>query len=148
MEISFEEVTFENLDEYCDLDANDNGKFVATNSYSVAQSKFNKNFIVKGIRCSDEEVGFVMYEINETRKEMYIYRFMIDKEHQKKGYGKMALEELKKIGEESDCKLIKLSTSEENKRGIKVYEASGFIDKHEKHYGEEVFEYLIKRSDI
>ena len=147
MELAFEDITFENLDDYCDLDANDNGRFVASNSYSVAQSKFNENFITKGIQYSNAKVGFIMYEINKNRKEMYIYRFMIDKEHQKKGYGKLALDELKKIGEKNKCKLIRLSTSEENERGIKVYKAAGFIDKHEKHYGEEIFEYLIKEDN-
>ena len=146
MELTLEEITFDNLDDYCDLDANDNGKFVAPNSYSVAQSKFNQSFITKGIHNSNEKVGFVMYEINHDRKEMYLYRFMIDKNYQRKGYAKMALDIVKRIGEENECKLIKLSTSEENDRGIKVYKSAGFIDKHEKHYGEEIFEYLIKKE--
>jgi diamine N-acetyltransferase len=89
-------------------------------------------------------VGFIRYEINNERSEMYVYRFMIDRKYQGKGLGKGTLDKLKEIARENSCKLIKLSTSRKNRHGISVYEAAGFIDIHEMHYGEEVFVYICE----
>jgi diamine N-acetyltransferase len=42
-------------------------------------------------------VGFLMYCIDEDDGEYWIYRLMIDKRHQSKGYGKEALIKLLEI---------------------------------------------------
>lgn len=67
-------------------------KFVAPNSISIAQAYFEDTAWFRGIYLGDTAVGFVMLEIDKEKQEYYLWRFMIDKNYQGKGYGKKALE--------------------------------------------------------
>ncbi len=67
---------------------------VAGNLYSIAQSKFDPNAHPRAVYAGTELVGFLMYNVWETKErtcEASIYRFMIDRKHQRKGYGRAAL---------------------------------------------------------
>jgi len=67
---------------------------VASNLYSIAQWKFDRNAHPRAIYAADTPVGFLMYSVREAgdkTREASIYRFMIDREHQRKGYGRAAL---------------------------------------------------------
>ncbi len=103
-------------------------KYVASNAYSMVQSFFEENWIIKGIALEDDTlIGFTMYGYDSEEDLYEICRFMIDRQYQGKGYGKAALkvivEELKKSAEGKD---IYLSTSPENSRGRHIYESFGF----------------------
>ncbi|MGL1893329.1 MAG: GNAT family N-acetyltransferase [Spirochaetaceae bacterium] len=67
-------------------------KCVATNVYSIAQASFNKNSWYRGIYVNDKAVGFIMLIIDHKEPEYFLWRFMIDKKYQGKGYGKIALD--------------------------------------------------------
>ena len=86
--------------------------FVASNSFSVAESKIFPNWITNAIYYDEEIVGFMMYTKNYEENELYLCRFMIDQNHQGKGDGKAALDKLKDIamGDENINKM-KLSTN-------------------------------------
>lgn len=120
--------------------------FVASNAYSVAESKIFPNWITNAIYYGEEMVGFLMYTKNYEENELYLCRFMIDQKHQGKGYGKGALDKLKEIAM-SDEKINKLSlsTDPENKNGIRIYEKFGFVDMNYMDDGEEVFELDLKK---
>ena len=139
MSITFREITVENFNDCTELDANDEGRFVAPNVYSIAESKFNTNLQLKAIYNENVMVGFIMYEINKAKKELYIYRLMIDKKYQNKGYGKESLDLIKDISRGRGLERIKLSTSKENVHGIRLYEKSGFIDSKSMKENEEVY---------
>lgn len=65
--------------------------FVAPNAVSIAQAYFCKEAWFRAIYHGETPVGFVMLHQVPERGEYFLWRFMIDKEHQKKGYGKEAL---------------------------------------------------------
>ncbi len=102
-------------------------EFVASNALSIAQSKIEKGWIIKGIYNNDEIIGFTMYGYCQKTKFYELCRFMIDYRYQGNGYGKEALkiiiEEMKKI---EGCKEIYLSTDEKNVIGKSIYEKIGF----------------------
>src|ERR1044072_3556576 len=67
---------------------------VASNLYSIAQSKFDPDAYPRAVYAGRELVGFLMYDVWETKartREASIYRFMIDVKYQAKGYGRAAL---------------------------------------------------------
>jgi diamine N-acetyltransferase len=71
-------------------------KFVAPNSVSIAVAHFSKYATMRGIFYEDDPVGFVMLADPVSGEEEYngmyfLWRFMIDKNHQGKGYGKAAM---------------------------------------------------------
>ena len=73
--------------------APDQEDLVASNLYSIAQSKFDPNARPRAIYAGDTIVGFIMYDVwrEDDAMEASIYRFMIDRRYQAKGYGRAAL---------------------------------------------------------
>ncbi len=69
--------------------------YVAPNVYSIAESKVEEHYCPRVICFNDEVVGFLMYcvEIDPPDETLFwLFRFMIGKDHQAKGYGTLALQ--------------------------------------------------------
>ena len=140
MLISLRDITQENFFQCVKLAVRKDQPFVASNSFSIAESKIFPYWITKAIYCDEEIVGFIMYCKDYKESELYLCRFMIDMRFQGKGYGKGALDLLKEIARKDEhIKTMKLSTNPENKNGIRIYEKFGFIDTHKMDDDEEVF---------
>ena len=63
--------------------------FVAPNVVSVAQASLTTDVLVFGIFVGETAVGFAMVSTREHR--YYLWRFMIDAQHQGSGYGRAAM---------------------------------------------------------
>ena len=94
-DVSLENVTVRNWRAVARLKlAPEQKDLVASNLYSIAQSKFDPNARPRAVYAGTQLVGFLMYNVWETEentRKASIYRFMIDREHQGKGYGRAAL---------------------------------------------------------
>ncbi len=67
-------------------------KFVAPNVYSLAQAWLYTEVARPLVIMNDDEpVGFIMINWDEPVRTASIWRFMIEAEHQNKGYGRKAL---------------------------------------------------------
>jgi diamine N-acetyltransferase len=64
---------------------------VASNLYSLAESKFQSNMKPLAIYHDEVMVGFLMYGIDPDDDNYWVYRLMVDREFQRKGYGKGAM---------------------------------------------------------
>ena len=65
-----------------------------TGGRNVLIKKFDPNAHPRGVYAGKELVGFLMYDVWDEKdgtREASIYRFMIDRKHQRKGYGRAAL---------------------------------------------------------
>ena len=149
-------VDTDNLDDLIKLTVSDEQKqFVASNIYSIAEAYatvaeggFAQPF---GIYAGDKPVGFLMIgyikrgdedddEDDEEETPDYVYdnylfwRFMIDKEEQRKGYSreamKLALDYIRTFpaGKAEYCWL---SYEPENKVARKLYSSFGFVEEPE-----------------
>jgi diamine N-acetyltransferase len=146
MSISLQEITQDNFFTCMQLSVRKDQPFVASNSFSVAESKIFPNWITNAIYSDEEMVGFMMYTLDYEENELYLCRFMIDQKQQGKGYGKAALDLLKEIAmRDEKIKKIKLSTDPKNENGIRIYEKFGFIDSKYMEDGEEVFVLDLKK---
>lgn len=107
----------------------DQVKFVASNTVSLAQLNFLENFHAKGIYYGEEMVGFTLYGIDEDDNEYWIYRMMIDQKHQGKGYGKEAvqlvIEDIRAMKGPYN-QTISLSYEPDNEHAKRIYEKMGF----------------------
>jgi len=140
MSLSLREFTANNFRECVKLKVRDDQPFVASNVYSIAQSKVEPEWIIKGIYSDETMVGFMMYLFDYQEKMLYLCRFMIDQRYQHQGYGKGALDLLKKIAmADPGIERMELSTNPDNAYGIRVYEKFGFVDTGVLDDGEEVF---------
>lgn len=102
-------------------------KLVASNAYSLAESKFDPAARPRAIYAGQRVVGFIMYEFSRTKKKAFIYRFMIDRRHQGKGYGQAALAAaIKEIGEVPGVRKVSICYVAGNRAAKAFYAGVGF----------------------
>lgn len=93
-EVSLREVTKETLRDITQLRVKPNQeRLVATNAESIAEAYFSPDIAwFRAIYADDVPVGFLMLEDNAAKERYYLWRFMIDARHQRRGIGQRALE--------------------------------------------------------
>lgn len=91
--VNIKEITKETLWPIMDLEVADNQtSLVAPNANSIAEAYFNREAAwFRGIYLGDQPVGFVMLYIDPEKPEYFLWRLMIDINHQRKGYGYQAM---------------------------------------------------------
>lgn len=98
MRIQLRDVTEHNWEEVVELEVfDDQDDFLPSNAYSLAESKYDPHAIPKAIYNGKKLIGFLMYESLAycgERGSYSLYRFMIDRKHQRKGYGRAAVQAL------------------------------------------------------
>ncbi|MGH9902149.1 MAG: GNAT family N-acetyltransferase [Pyrinomonadaceae bacterium] len=128
MAITLREINKDNFRQCIKLETFDEQKtFVATNVFSIAQSKVEPNMVPMAVYDGEEMVGFIMFG-PDTEEDCYVVaRLMIDKHHQGKGYGRAAMvEAIKHMRAAPDCREIALSFEPENVAADRLYESLGF----------------------
>ena len=116
--------------------------FVASNTYSLAQAFVQPECVPLALYAENKPVGFAMYCIDESDREYWIYRLMIDQRHQGRGYGRAAMLLLidrirSKMDEEQHR--IYISFEPENEIAKSLYESLGFVPDGRVEYGEIVY---------
>ena len=129
MEVSLRNVTKENYEDVCELDVTkEQQDYVACNMWSLVESQYNEGYETRAIYVQDEPVGFFMW-VQESTSKISIWRFMVDKKHQQKSIGRIALNlaliEIKKV---SDLKEIEICYNPENPVAKEFYSSFGFSE--------------------
>ncbi|MCB2300316.1 GNAT family N-acetyltransferase [Clostridium tagluense] len=153
MNILLKEVTSDNWMDCVHLKVSEAQKhFVATNSFSLAQSKYEPDFTPMCIYDDETMVGFVMFGIDEDEDknvddEFWICRFMIDEKFQGKGYGKKSMAKIiEYIGNNYNYDEVYLSEVPENEVAKGLYKSFGFEFTGEVEDEEEVMVLKLKSS--
>jgi diamine N-acetyltransferase len=97
--VSLREITAETVRDICKLEVGpEQHGLVAPNAVSIAQAYFEPAAWFRAVYAGDTPVGFAMlYDPTRAREPeggpdtCYLWRFMIDHRHQRKGYGAAAL---------------------------------------------------------
>jgi diamine N-acetyltransferase len=93
--IILKEITGETCWPIFNLEVDDSQtRMVAPNAHSIAEAYFSDLAWFRGIYLDDEPVGFVMLSIDKETPEYFLWRLMIDKNHQRQGYGYRAMEKV------------------------------------------------------
>jgi diamine N-acetyltransferase len=93
--VTLREITRETVRDIMRLDVAEHQKeFVAPNSVSIAQAHFQPKAWFRAVYADDDPVGFVMVYIDTEKPEYFLWRYMIAADHQGKGYGRAALEQV------------------------------------------------------
>ncbi|MED3574235.1 GNAT family N-acetyltransferase [Cytobacillus praedii] len=103
-------------------------RFIESNAYSLAESKFENNGVSVGLYDGEILVGYAMYGWpSDVNRSAWLDRFMIDFRYQGKGYAKQFLPLLlEHIQQKYACQKIYLSLHPDNKPAQKLYESFGF----------------------
>ena len=130
MSIKLIEINRRNWEQIISLKVNDEqSNFVASNLYSLVQAKYEPECRPLAIYNDKLPVGFIMYVVPSIDQDDYwIYRLMIDKNHQKKGYGKIAMQQvIDIIKQDKDYNKVYISFEPNNLIAKTLYERLGFI---------------------
>lgn len=138
MKIRFCEITEENWEEAIALKVRPGQEhFVASNLYSIAQSKVIPVMEPLAICSGERMVGFCMTGPETATGRIWIVRFMIGQAYQGKGYGRAALTALiPLVRERYHCQKIYLSVHPDNQTAIRLYTSLGFFPTGEKEFGD------------
>ena len=133
MEVVLKDVTLENFEEVTDLKVRKKQRdYVASNLYSIAESKFYPSYRPRAIYLGDKVVGFLMYESMESENkpnEYDIFRFMVDKKYQGRGIGRKAMElALKEIKDKGFVERITICYVPSNPVARDFYGSFGFVE--------------------
>ena len=113
--------------------------FVAPNGVSLAQSKYEPEWVPLALYDNEEMVGFVMYGVSPEEGKHWILRVMVDRRYQGKGYGRAAmrllLDRLRAI---PGCDEVAISYEPENDVARRLYASCGFRETGEIIEGETV----------
>jgi diamine N-acetyltransferase len=131
--ISLKDVTADNWEAVVDLELDaDQEDLVASNLYSVAESHYDPDAHPRAVYAGKRVVGFLMYDVQPTKgksREASIYRFMIDRKHQGKGYGRAALSKaLEEIRAIPGVKRVSIGYMPENPVAGPFYASVGVRD--------------------
>lgn len=106
--IEFREITEDNFYEVINLEVTtyqQEAKFVANNVKSLAEAWLYRDasdVFPYAIYIQDVLVGFILIDVDEEEREYMIWRMMIDKSQQGKGYGQKVVEKVIEIARERD----------------------------------------------
>jgi len=139
--VTLEQINRDNFFDIINLSVTEEQEnFVASNTFSLAQAKAQPECVPLAVYHDKHPVGFVMYCMDLEDKEYWIYRLMIDKAHQGKGYGRMAMQQVLSILEQDTAhSIVYLSFEPENLVAQKLYESLGFRPDGRTIHGETVY---------
>ncbi len=128
MEITLKEITKDNWRQCINLKVGQGQQdFVASNLYSIAESKFEPDWAALGIYQGEMMVGFTMYGRDSDEGSYWIIRLMVDEQRQGRGYGRAAMQEIiRRLKATPGCAEIKISFAPENKVAERLYRSLGF----------------------
>jgi diamine N-acetyltransferase len=132
-DVKLDDVTADNWRAVIGLElAPEQKQLVASNAYSLVQSRFDPNARPRAVYAGSRIVGFLMYNVRQTAdgsRKASIYRFMIDRRHQGKGYGRAALRNaLDEIRAIPGLSKVSISYMPENPAAKPFYGSFGFVE--------------------
>lgn len=94
-QVSLEEITEDTLDAVLELEVTDDQKtYVPSNAVSIARAYFSKESWFRAIYVDGEPVGFVILHLDAHKAQYFLKTLMIDRKHQGKGFGTLAMEQV------------------------------------------------------
>ena len=149
VEIRLAPVTEANRDLVASLElAPEQMDFVASNAESLDEARLDEDARPRVVMAGDRVVGFLMYEAPQDDDEARIYRFMIDRASQGKGYGKAALREvLGEIRSLPHVRHVSICYEPDNDAARRLYRAAGFVEEGLDEDGEMIADLALPADD-
>ena len=127
--IKLREITLNNFEDVLKLEVSEDQKsFVSTTVYSLAQAYVcRENVYPFAIYADNTPVGFIMFGYYEARSQYTLWKLLIDKKYQNKGYGKNALLlGIKYMKDEHKINKLYVGVSLVNEVAEHLYKSVGF----------------------
>lgn len=154
MQAELRKIDSNNIEECIALSvAAEQTQYIASNKDSLKEADDNSAVARPfAIYVDNRMVGFTMFAFDEDYEDpddrYWLWRFMIDKDLQGRGYGRAALKAIIDYFEDQGVGYIKLSTKESNISAISLYHKFGFRENGEMNDGEVVFQLDLGRKRV
>jgi diamine N-acetyltransferase len=90
--VALREITAATVRAICALQTSESQRrFVAPNAVSIAQAYFEPRAIFRAVYADALPVGFVMWKPADDPQVAYLWRFMVDHRHQRKGFARQSI---------------------------------------------------------
>jgi len=132
-DVELRDVTADNWQAVVGLELDpDQEELLSSNDESLREARHDPDARPRAIYAGDQLVGFLMYDAGDPEdqpREALIYRFMIDRGHQGRGYGRAALaraiDEIRTI---HGVKKLAISYVPDNPTAKSFYASFGFVE--------------------
>lgn len=119
------------------------GDFIASNLWSIAELQFYPTLRGFTIHAAGEMVGFLVWGISPDDNRPWLYRFMIDRRFQGRGYGRAALQRFLTHAREQGAAEMNVGYHHDNSVAERLYLSAGFAPQGTAPWGE-----LMARLDF
>ena len=103
-------------------------ELIVSNAVSIAQAYVQPECIPLAIYDNEIPIGFVMYCIDRDDGEYWIYRLMVDKSYQNKGYGRQGMKQVVEIIKQDNTHhKIYLGVHLNGGASVHLYKSMGFV---------------------
>lgn len=129
--VELKTITHENLEDVLKLSVMKEQKsFVSSTAHSLAQAYvYRETAFPFAIYADNTIVGFIMLGYYQTRDQYTLWKLLIDKNHQNKGYGKEALlKGLMYLKANFEVREIFTGVALGNEKAKHLYRSIGFIE--------------------
>ena len=132
MNVTLAPVTIDNFEALMDMELPpEQAAFLASNTYSIAQSHYYPDYQPRAIYCDGAPAGFALYDTsgNDEAGHYAIYRLMVDHARQRQGIGHAAmLLLLAEIRACADARRISICYKPGNANAQRFYASLGFVE--------------------
>ena len=132
MNVTLQDITEDNFEDFMDMELPEPQRdLLASNAYSIAQSRFYPDYVPRAVYCDGKPAGFLLYDrcAGGEAGHYAIYRFMVDHPQQGRGIGRRAMElllaELRAL---DDVRRITICYHTRNERAQAFYASFGFVE--------------------
>lgn len=142
MIVELKKIDKNNTEECVALEVTDEqAQYISSNRASLIEASHHRNVARPfGIYVNERMVGFAMFAFDEAYEDpndrYWLWRFMIDRNDQGKGYGTSALKQIIAYFKSNGANNIKLSTKACNISALSLYHKFGFRENGEMNGGE------------
>jgi len=127
--VELREINQDNFEAVLDLRIHEHQEsFVPSTAYSLAQAyAYRDTAFPFAIYADDTIVGFIMMGYYESRNQYTLWKFLIDKKHQNKGYGREALiQGIQYLKDRFGAEEVYAGVKPENESAKHLYRSVGF----------------------
>jgi diamine N-acetyltransferase len=146
LSVILREVTAENVRSVCELElADGQERYVAPSSYTVAEAAYDPDSWLRAIYHGDSVVGLLdLTSTDGDRSRPRLVRLLIDRDHQRQGVGRAAVEQLiDHVRSIAGATTLETSCVPGSDSPRAFYLELGFVDTGRVELGEQVLSYAL-----
>lgn len=132
LDVTLQDITEDNFEDFMNMELPEHQRdLLASNAFSIAQSRFYPDYIPRAVYCDGVPAGFLLYvrDADDVPGDYAICRFMVDHARQGQGIGRRAMALLlDELRARPDMRRITICYHTRNEGAKQFYAGFGFVE--------------------